>query len=92
MAAKRGAAAEETAGKPGKAPTASVGDGGASWRLKALKRAQALAEEEGRSVNDVVSERHESLAKLTEQLTSQRAAHCEALCLPRSLPILIGPV
>ena len=78
MSAKRGSAPEDKEVKPGKPPIASVGDGGASWRLKALKRAQALAEEEGRSVNDVVSERHESLAKLTEQLTSQRAAHCKA--------------
>jgi CWF19-like protein 2 len=30
-----------------------VGDGGASWRLKALKRAQEQAAREGRNINEV---------------------------------------
>lgn len=34
-------------------PSSVVGDGGASWRLKALKRAQEQAAREGRKVNEV---------------------------------------
>lgn len=33
--------------------TAVVGDGGASWRLKALKRAQEQAAREGRKLDEV---------------------------------------
>lgn len=33
--------------------TAVVGDGGASWRLKALKRAQEQAAREGRKLQEV---------------------------------------
>jgi len=53
----------------------TFGDGGASWRLKALKRAQAQAEEEGLDVKTVVSERFASLAALTDGLGKQNAAH-----------------
>ena len=72
------------AGHSGIISTASIGDGGASWRLKALKRAQSAAQEEGRSVNEIVSERFNSLRDLTASLSDRRAAHCEALtfCLP----------
>ena len=31
----------------------AVGDGGSSWRLKALQRAQAAAAEQGRDVSEV---------------------------------------
>ena len=65
------------AGHSGIIPTAKAGDGGASWRLKALKRAQSAAQEEGRSVNDIVSERFNSLKDLTASLSDRRAAHCE---------------
>ncbi len=58
-----------------KSSGATYGDGGASWRLKALKRAQARAEEEGVDVKTVVSERFASLAALTDGLGQQNAAH-----------------
>jgi hypothetical protein len=34
-------------------PPPAVGDGGASWRLKALKRAQEQAAREGRKLDEV---------------------------------------
>ncbi len=42
----------------------TVGDGGASWRMKALKRAQTQAEEQGSSLREVVSQRWGSVAEL----------------------------
>lgn len=62
-----------------KSSGATFGDGGASWRLKALKRAQAQAEEQGVDVKSVVSERFASLAALTEGLGKQNAAHGQIL-------------
>ncbi|XVE81769.1 hypothetical protein DITRI_Ditri15bG0092500 [Diplodiscus trichospermus] len=51
-----------------------VGDGGASWRLKALKRAEEQAAREGRRLEDVVQERWGSLDILAEYGASRRAA------------------
>ncbi|GMI93975.1 hypothetical protein like AT1G56290 [Hibiscus trionum] len=51
-----------------------VGDGGASWRLKALKRAEEQAAREGRSIEEVVLERWGSLDILAEYGASRRAA------------------
>jgi hypothetical protein len=62
-----------TTGGPAR-PTAAVGDGGASWRLKALKRAQERAAAEGRSVQEVVGERWGSLAQVTKDLSAVSAA------------------
>ncbi|XP_021750690.1 uncharacterized protein LOC110716385 [Chenopodium quinoa] len=51
-----------------------VGDGGASWRMKALKRAQEQATREGRNVKEVVQERWRSLGHLAASVASQSAA------------------
>jgi hypothetical protein len=59
---------------------AKTGDGGASWRLKALKRAQEAAAEQGRSVSEIVAQRFGSLKDLTGSLTERRAAHCAPRC------------
>ena len=53
---------------------AGVGDGGASWRMKALKRARAQAAERGESLASAVQDRHGSLAHLTEGLSARSAA------------------
>jgi hypothetical protein len=47
------------------APAGAVGDGGASWRMKALKRAQQRAADEGRPLDAEVRQRFESAAALT---------------------------
>ncbi|XP_021749566.1 CWF19-like protein 2 [Chenopodium quinoa] len=51
-----------------------VGDGGASWRMKALKRAQEQATREGRNVKEVVQERWGSLGHLAVSVASHIAA------------------
>ena len=50
-----------------------VGDGGASWRLKALRRAKERAAEEGRSLADVVGDRWGSVAQLVESIGDRAA-------------------
>ncbi|XP_014513706.1 CWF19-like protein 2 [Vigna radiata var. radiata] len=55
-----------------------VGDGGASWRLKALKRSQEQAAREGRNFNEVVQERWGSLGELTASVASNAAAPARA--------------
>lgn len=54
-----------------------VGDGGASWRRKALKRSQEQAAREGRNLKEVAEERWGSLHQLTAPSAS-RAAHAHA--------------
>lgn len=48
---------------------------------------QAAAAEEGRAVNDVVSERWGSLTALTSTLTDRRAAHGASLACMRTVLI-----
>lgn len=55
-----------------------VGDGGASWRLKALKRAQEQAAREGKKLDEVVGERWGSLGKLAVSVASSSAAPSHA--------------
>ncbi|CDO99174.1 unnamed protein product [Coffea canephora] len=51
-----------------------VGDGGASWRLKALKRAQEQAAREGRKLQEVVEDRWGSLGEMAVSAASHRVA------------------
>ncbi|ONK59634.1 uncharacterized protein A4U43_C08F8640 [Asparagus officinalis] len=55
-----------------------VGDGGASWRLKALKRAREQAAREGRKLDEVVEERWGSLGHLATSVAAHRAAPSHA--------------
>ncbi|WVZ60494.1 hypothetical protein U9M48_010507 [Paspalum notatum var. saurae] len=55
-----------------------VGDGGASWRLKALKRAKEQAAREGRKLEEVVEERWGTLGDLAVSVSASRAAHSHA--------------
>ena len=54
-----------------------VGDGGASWRLKALRRAKERAAEEGKSLSEVVSDRWGSVSELVDSIGAN-AAHGRA--------------
>ncbi|XP_042509659.1 CWF19-like protein 2 homolog isoform X2 [Macadamia integrifolia] len=55
-----------------------VGDGGASWRLKALKRAKEQATREGRKLEEVVEERWGSLGQLVVSAASRASAPSHA--------------
>lgn len=59
-------------------PSSVVGDGGASWRLKALKRAKEQAARDGRNIEEVVAERWGSLGHLAVSTASHRAAPSRA--------------
>ncbi|XP_012450968.1 uncharacterized protein LOC105773532 [Gossypium raimondii] len=67
-------AEEKRAGVDRLLSSSFVGDGGASWRLKALKRAEEQASREGRSIEEVVLERWGSLDILAAYGASRRAA------------------
>ncbi|XP_009629652.1 uncharacterized protein [Nicotiana tomentosiformis] len=58
--------------------TAVIGDGGASWRLKALRRAQEQADREGRKLDEVAAERWGSLSQLAVSVASGKAAPTRA--------------
>lgn len=58
--------------------TAIVGDGGASWRLKALKRAQEQAAREGRKLEEVVEERWGSMGQFAASVASRTVAPTHA--------------
>lgn len=68
----------ELVGKPQLLSPSVVGDGGASWRLKALKRAREQAAREGRKLDEVVEERWGSLGQLAASVSSRRAAPTHA--------------
>ncbi|PKU65430.1 CWF19-like protein 2 [Dendrobium catenatum] len=55
-----------------------VGDGGASWRLKALKRAKEQAAREGLTLQEVVGERWGSLQELATSVAVHRSAPAHA--------------
>ncbi|XP_006838815.2 CWF19-like protein 2 isoform X1 [Amborella trichopoda] len=59
-------------------PSLVVGDGGASWRLKALKRAQEQADREGRKLDAVIEERWGSAGQMAVSLASTKAAPARA--------------
>ncbi|CAN8244744.1 unnamed protein product [Cochlearia groenlandica] len=69
---------EKRHGKEQLLSTSVVGDGGASWRLKALKRAKEQAAREGQRLEEVAGERWGSLGNLVESVSSQRAAPSRA--------------
>ncbi|CAH8300272.1 unnamed protein product [Eruca vesicaria subsp. sativa] len=69
---------EKRKGKDQLLPTSVVGDGGASWRMKALKRAKEHAAREGQKLEEVAGERWGSLVNLVESVASQRAAPSRA--------------
>ncbi|KAJ0228829.1 hypothetical protein HA466_0321710 [Hirschfeldia incana] len=69
---------EKRNGKDRLLPTSVVGDGGASWRMKALKRAKEQAAREGQKLEEVAGERWGSLGDLVESVASQRAAPSRA--------------
>ncbi|XP_060178775.1 uncharacterized protein LOC132608970 [Lycium barbarum] len=58
--------------------TTAVGDGGASWRLKALRRAQEQADREGRKLDEVAAERWGSISQLAVSASSGKAAPTRA--------------
>ncbi|KAH6821645.1 CwfJ-like family protein [Perilla frutescens var. hirtella] len=58
--------------------SAVIGDGGASWRLKALKRAEEQATREGRNLQEVVEERWGSMGHLAASVASRGVAPTHA--------------
>ena len=53
----------------------SVGDGGASWRMKALRRAQEQAGQQGHRLSTIVADRWGSLGDLTSEVAEREASH-----------------
>lgn len=65
-----------------------VGDGGASWRMKALKRAQERAAAEGGSVAEEVQKRFASLGDLTGAPLPALLLSCQAFPAEPLRPML----
>ena len=76
MAEAKPGLVDKKTGASNTARPSSIGDGGASWRLKALRRAEAQAADEGKDLESIVSERFGSVTALTGSL-GQRTAHRE---------------
>eukprot|EP01018_Ginkgo_biloba_P000136 Gb_34447 [translate_table: standard] len=55
-------------------PPPVVDDGGASWRLKTLKRAQEQVAREGQKFDEVVEKRWGSFGKMTKSVATTRGA------------------
>lgn len=85
-----GGSTSSALGGAGRAGSAAVGDGGLSWRLKALKRAQEQAAAGAGSLGSLVAERWGSLSDLTGSLTEGRAADSEWWCGQGALGLLGG--
>ncbi|XP_047955764.1 CWF19-like protein 2 isoform X4 [Salvia hispanica] len=68
---------EESDSKAGQSTTV-VGDGGASWRLKALKRSKEQAAREGRNLQQVVEERWGSMGQFAASVGSRDVASTHA--------------
>ncbi|XP_057771385.1 LOW QUALITY PROTEIN: uncharacterized protein LOC130991285 [Salvia miltiorrhiza] len=69
---------EESDGVNAGLSTTVVGDGGASWRLKALKRSKEQAAREGRNLQQVVEERWGSMGQFAASMASRDVASTHA--------------
>jgi hypothetical protein len=80
---------------PGRPPAGAVGDGGASWRMKALRRAQTQAAEQGKGLSEIVADRWGSVGELTAGLSERRPApgeYAPPSCLnPRLFCAMLQP-
>ncbi|WIA29191.1 hypothetical protein OEZ86_011702 [Tetradesmus obliquus] len=74
-AAERAAAREAAAAAAGPDKAAAAGGAaGVSWRMRALQRAQQLAQEQGRGLNEVLTERWGSAADIAKGIIDGAAA------------------
>ncbi|XP_076101771.1 CWF19-like protein 2 [Mytilus galloprovincialis] len=58
-----------------KSSTVGIGDGGLSWMKKAYQRCVEQAKEEGRTLDDVATEKYGSLKKLEKMLSDAEKSH-----------------
>nr|CAD7410868.1 unnamed protein product [Timema poppensis] len=81
-----GSGLPETEKQSVKQASTSVGDRGADWLRRALRRAEEQAQEQGRSLEEVAAERWGSLQKLRNMLATaeQRSGRSEGGPTPRA--------